>query len=523
MLAAADAPEPPLQLALLPRARRAPAAAGRHRVCGDRGVEEGRAARVVSRRRRLGVVFHRVATPVILVVARNRSVHAPARELQVLRVRRVPHQVDVEFVPDASFARARGGAAGKNRRARPAPSWSRSREHDAYADPRAGAVEGAVAGSARRVAPEARARARAERTACAGRRASGHERGGGHRDLRAPTHCDERVVSGVYFIDAPHRRSGAAPLIAARARGKRRPTKTSPGHSHRRSAVAGARGRFPGTATRTTPPSHGSAAPRPAEAHLRPVRRVRPPHPAHGQRVVAASRRTKSSTVASSLATKTGSTPWTSGSRARRCSTRRNCDEVSGRGLRKNLYLRNRRQGRAVRAVPAEPDGGDGGEERADRVGAGDGRQLARNRTALQTGNARQRTRAERRERGVRRRHRGPRRVPAEPVRAAFRGSAVSSPQGRAVAVQDPEVTESIKNAILVGPMTGGARRDAGTEPRRGRAAAVTEAATEKKKGARSNRGGKADDDGASAAAVTPGRAFGSARHGGRGGRARRG
>ena len=74
-----------------------------------------------------------------------------------------------------------------------------------------------------------------------------------------------------------------------------------------------------------------------------------------------------------------------------------------------------------------------------------------------------------------------------------FRGSP-APPAGELLPFKILGVTESIKNAILVGPMTGGARRDArdGTAPwaRRG----SNRGGDGKEKGARSNRGGKADE-----------------------------
>ena len=68
-----------------------------------------------------------------------------------------------------------------------------------------------------------------------------------------------------------------------------------------------------------------------------------------------------------------------------------------------------------------------------------------------------------------------------------FRGSP-EPPAGELLPFKILGVTESIKNVILVGPMTGGARRDArdGTAPWAGRASK-----NGKEKGARSNRGGK--------------------------------
>ena len=76
-----------------------------------------------------------------------------------------------------------------------------------------------------------------------------------------------------------------------------------------------------------------------------------------------------------------------------------------------------------------------------------------------------------------------------------FRGSP-EPPAGELLPFKILGVTESIKNVILVGPMTGGARRDArdGTAPWAGRGAARGGDGKEKEKGARSNRGGKADE-----------------------------
>jgi hypothetical protein len=74
-----------------------------------------------------------------------------------------------------------------------------------------------------------------------------------------------------------------------------------------------------------------------------------------------------------------------------------------------------------------------------------------------------------------------------------FRGSP-EPPAGELLPFKILGVTESIKNVILVGPMTGGARRDArdGTAPWAGRGS--NRGGHGKEKGARSNQGGKADE-----------------------------
>ena len=83
-----------------------------------------------------------------------------------------------------------------------------------------------------------------------------------------------------------------------------------------------------------------------------------------------------------------------------------------------------------------------------------------------------------------------------------FRGSP-EPPAGELLPFKILGVTESIKNVILVGPMTGGARRDArdGTAPWAGRGSnRGSDTGKEKEKGARSNRGGKADERSANGA-----------------------
>jgi hypothetical protein len=74
-----------------------------------------------------------------------------------------------------------------------------------------------------------------------------------------------------------------------------------------------------------------------------------------------------------------------------------------------------------------------------------------------------------------------------------FRGSP-EPPAGELLPFKILGVTESIKNVILVGPMTSGARRDArdGTAPWAGRGS--NRGGHGKEKGARSNQGGKADE-----------------------------
>ena len=74
-----------------------------------------------------------------------------------------------------------------------------------------------------------------------------------------------------------------------------------------------------------------------------------------------------------------------------------------------------------------------------------------------------------------------------------FRGSP-EPPAGELLPFKILGVTESIKNVILVGPMTGGARRDArdGTAPWAGRGS--NRGGHGKEQGARSNHGGKADE-----------------------------
>ena len=79
-----------------------------------------------------------------------------------------------------------------------------------------------------------------------------------------------------------------------------------------------------------------------------------------------------------------------------------------------------------------------------------------------------------------------------------FRGSP-EPPAGELLPFKILGVTESIKNVILVGPMTGGARRDArdGTAPWAGRG---SNRGGHGKSNEKSNRGGKADERSANGA-----------------------
>jgi hypothetical protein len=165
-----------------------------------------------------------------------------------------------------------------------------------------------------------------------------------------------------------------------------------------------------------------------------------------------------------------------------------------GTRLKEEPLPANRRPARAVRAVPAEPDGGDGGERRRSRP------RTARSEGAWREILQHYSTGTHVKGRVLNAVNGGyavgiaglVAFLPNQCVRP-FRGSP-EPPAGELLPFKILGVTESIKNVILVGPMTGGARRDArdGTAPWAGRGS--NRGGHGKEKGARSNQGGKADE-----------------------------